>query len=62
MGTVDKIFLKFPYKWWPDNFTVFSVLKTNDISPCIGEVSNETVNKHKLVVSPFGNFLHLHYT
>jgi monoamine oxidase len=33
-GTVDKILLKFPYKWWPDGFTFYSVLKTNETAHC----------------------------
>ncbi|PNF14675.1 Spermine oxidase [Cryptotermes secundus] len=37
IGNVDKILLKYPYRWWPDNFTVFSVLKTNETAACIGE-------------------------
>jgi hypothetical protein len=41
-GTVDKILLKFPYKWWPDGFTVYSVLKTNETAQCTVEVRNET--------------------
>jgi hypothetical protein len=41
IGTVDKIFLKFPYKWWPNDFTVFSVVKDNETTPCTGEVRNE---------------------
>jgi hypothetical protein len=41
IGTVDKIFLKYPYKWWPDDFTVFGVVKDNETSLCVGEVRNE---------------------
>nr|AGM32975.1 amine oxidase [Coptotermes formosanus] len=37
IGTVDKIYLKFPYKWWPDGFNVFGVLKTNETVPCTDE-------------------------
>lgn len=36
-GTVDKILLKFPYKWWPDGFTAYSVLKTNETAQCTVE-------------------------
>lgn len=57
IGTVDKIFLKYPYKWWPDNFTVFNVLKTNETAACIGEVRNEIFSHqaHKILC----NFLTL---
>jgi hypothetical protein len=41
-GTVDKILLKFPFKWWPDGFTVYSVLKTDETAQCTVEVRNET--------------------
>jgi hypothetical protein len=41
-GTVDKILLKFPYKWWPDGFTIYSVLKTNETAQCSVEVRIET--------------------
>jgi len=41
-GTVDKILLKFPYKWWPDGFTAYSVLKTNETAQCTVEVRSET--------------------
>ncbi|KAJ9595675.1 hypothetical protein L9F63_013141, partial [Diploptera punctata] len=33
-GTVDKIYLKFPYKWWPDNYTAFSFLYQKENHPC----------------------------
>jgi hypothetical protein len=51
IGTVNKIFLQFPYRWWPDHYTLFSVLKTNESAPCVGEVSNETLSQEARQVS-----------
>lgn len=33
IGTVNKIFLKFPYRWWPKECTGFSLLKRNNYTP-----------------------------
>jgi hypothetical protein len=53
-GTVDKIFLKFPYKWWPDGFAMYSILKTNETAACTVEVRIETftqqVHVHQISV------------
>jgi hypothetical protein len=53
IGTVDKIYLKFPYKWWPDGFNVFGVLKTNETVPCTDEVRNKifTQQVHQISVN-----------
>lgn len=56
-GSVNKIFLKYPYKWWPDDFTVFSVLNTNETAPCIGEMRNEIFSHHAHKMSLLWNFL-----
>ncbi|XP_069684370.1 spermine oxidase-like isoform X2 [Periplaneta americana] len=41
IGTVDKIFLKFAYKWWPDDINEFRFLWINENATCEGEIQQK---------------------
>lgn len=41
-GVVDKIFLKFPHRWWPDNYTNFGFLWPHDDACNLNSVSDNT--------------------
>ncbi|PSN52663.1 hypothetical protein C0J52_06023 [Blattella germanica] len=40
LGSVDKIYLKFPYKWWPKDFEEFAFLSSHEVTPCRRKVSD----------------------
>ncbi|XP_021913725.1 peroxisomal N(1)-acetyl-spermine/spermidine oxidase-like isoform X2 [Zootermopsis nevadensis] len=40
-GVVDKIFLKFPHRWWPDNYTNFGFLWPHDDACNLNSVKQE---------------------